>query len=386
MRLRTILATVLLFVGLAGAGIGLYLWRTGREAKAAAAGGGFEPAMAVTMATASERPFQRSVTAIGTVLALRSVTLRNELAGTVRESRLVSGQVVEAGALLVALDVAVETAELAAQKAEVAVAQQNLERLERALAERAASAMEVDRARANRDVALAQSARIDAIVGRKTIRAPFRARVGLADVHEGQYLNEGTLLTTLQGVDSGLHVDFAVAQPVLAELSVGSKVEIQATDKDQGVAAEIVAIDARIDPATRNGQVRALVADPGHELRPGASARVRVPYGKPQDVVVVPVNALRRGPTGDHVFLVAPDAQQKLRAHLRPVASGTMLGDVVVIHHGLKAGESVAAKGSFKLAEGMLVIPADEAPPANGGAAPDHGQQPAASQGSGSSK
>ena len=68
---------------------------------------------------------------------------------------------------------------------------------------------EVDQARAARDVAQAQVARTRAVIARKTIRAPFRARVGIADVHPGQYLNEGTQLTTLQGVDDavqrGLH-------------------------------------------------------------------------------------------------------------------------------------------------------------------------------------
>ena len=47
-------------------------------------------------------------------------------------------------------------------------------------------------ARAARDVALAQIARTRAVIARKTISAPFRARVGLSDVHPGQYLREGT--------------------------------------------------------------------------------------------------------------------------------------------------------------------------------------------------
>ena len=64
----------------------------------------------------------------------------------------------------------------------------------------------------------AQIARIKAVINRKMIRAPFRARIGISDVHPGQYLNEGTLLTTLQGVDDSAYVDFAVAQQVAAAL------------------------------------------------------------------------------------------------------------------------------------------------------------------------
>src|SRR2546430_13395635 len=77
--------------------------------------------------------------------------------------------------------------------------------------------------RAGRDVALAQLARTRAVIEKKTIRAPFRARVGISDVHPGQYLNEGTELTTLQGVDAAANVDFTVAQAVAAELHAGDR-------------------------------------------------------------------------------------------------------------------------------------------------------------------
>ena len=89
----------------------------------------------------------------------------------------------------------------------------------------AASAMELDNARAERDVALAQVARTRAIIARKTIRAPFRARVGMSDVHVGQFLESGTQLTTLQGVDGAVHVDFAVSQSVARGCGAASRCE-----------------------------------------------------------------------------------------------------------------------------------------------------------------
>ena len=58
-------------------------------------------------------------------------------------------------------------------------------------------------------MAVAQIARNKATIDRKTIRAAFRARVGISDVHPGQYLSEGTYLTSLQGVDQSAYVDFA---------------------------------------------------------------------------------------------------------------------------------------------------------------------------------
>ena len=88
---------------------------------------------------------------------------------------------------------------------------------------------------------------------------------------------------------------------------------------------------------------------------PGASVRVRVPLGPPKSAVAVPVSALRKGPEGDHVFVIAPDDAGKPRAHSRPVQTGTILGDDVLVLSGLSKGEQVAASGSFKLREGALV-------------------------------
>src|SRR5439155_646931 len=101
--------------------------------------------------------------------------------GTVRQVMLVPGQIVEPGTILVALDVSVEAADLEAQAAQADLATTTLARLERLRQADAASQEEVDQARAARDVAVAQIARTRAIVARKTIRAPFRARVGLGD-------------------------------------------------------------------------------------------------------------------------------------------------------------------------------------------------------------
>src|SRR6266704_5881879 len=67
-----------------------------------------EPVAAVTSAVAREESFRPTTTSIGTVLALNSITLRNELPGTVREVTLTPGRVVETGTVLVALDVSVE--------------------------------------------------------------------------------------------------------------------------------------------------------------------------------------------------------------------------------------------------------------------------------------
>lgn len=361
-------SSLLLLAVLATAGC-LAVWKHGSLANAAtAAAGQPEPVESVTAAVALSREYRPTTTAIGTVMALRSITLRNELPGTVRKVALTPGQIVAAGTVLVALDVSVEQAELDALEARAALATSVLERVRGLRANNAVSEEELDRARADRDVALAQIARTRAIIERKTIRAPFRARAGLSDVHPGQYLNEGTLLTTLQGVDDAVHVDFAVEQRVAAALRDGDTVDILAANgSDKSIEARIVAIDARVDPATRNAAVRARIEDATKTPSPGASVQIRVPVGAPRHAVAIPASALRKGPGGDHVFVLTGDPNGNTRAHRRPVEVTALLGDEAVISGGLAAGEEVAAAGSFKLRESVLVSLAN-APQAGGGA------------------
>jgi membrane fusion protein (multidrug efflux system) len=341
-------------------GIGLAAWKyESIQGEQAVSANQPEPMESVTVAVARAIDHRQMTTSIGTVLALRSITLKNELAGTVREVRLVPGQIVEHGTLLVALDVSVEEADLRAQEAQVALAQTVLTRRQNLSQELATTQEEVDRARADLEVARAQIARTKAIIAKKTIRAPFRARVGIADVHLGQYLDEGTLLTTLQGVGEAVHVDFTVAQQVASELRVGDAVEVFAGGNAPVVEATVVALDSRVDPTTRNTTVRARIEGARNVPAPGASVRVRVPIGPTQNAVAIPVSALRKGPGSDQVFVLATDHDGRMRVRSRQVESGPMVGDEVVIHTGLKAGEQVAALGSFKLRDGLLVAIAD---------------------------
>ncbi len=354
--LRRWIGPLVLLGTVLGAGALLAAWKHSSSAREAAGAASFpEPVELVTVAPAVAREYRPTTTAIGTVLALRSISLRNELAGTVRQVSLRPGAIVEPGEVLVALDVSVEAADLEAQEAEAALARTTLARLERLRQHEATSQEEVDQARARLEVAEAQIARTRAIIAKKTIRAPFRARVGIADVHPGQYLNEGTELTTLQGVSDAVHVDFAVAQRVAANLREGMTVTVVAADEAKPVEARILAIDARVDPTTRNAMVRARLGGSAHLPAPGASVKVQVPSGAPSSAVAIPVSALRRGPGGDQVWVIAADSTGARRAHARAVESGPVLGDTVLILAGLSPGEEVAATGSFKLREAVRV-------------------------------
>jgi membrane fusion protein (multidrug efflux system) len=89
--------------------------------------------------------------------------------------------------------------------------------------------------------------------------------------------------------------------------------------------------------------------------------RVEVPDGPSHQAIAIPVSALRKGPAGDHVFVIERAQDGKMRARDRAVQTGPVLADEVLIVQGLRAGEQVAASGSFKLRDAALVTVADHA-------------------------
>ena len=117
-----------------GSGVLLAAWKQGvtKEAAAAAAKQP-EPVEKVTFAVADAHQHLATTTAIGTVLALRSITLENEVSGTVARASLEPGKVVEAGTVLVQLDTSVEQAELRALDAQARLSQKMLTRREELL-------------------------------------------------------------------------------------------------------------------------------------------------------------------------------------------------------------------------------------------------------------
>jgi membrane fusion protein (multidrug efflux system) len=357
------LSATALVLAVAGTAVVLGFWKINSWNKSAAEAALMpEPMEVVKSSIAQERSFSRFTTMTGTVLALQSIVLQNELDGTVAESKLTSGAVVEAGDILVAFDISVEQAEMKAQEAQAEFARVTLERIMPLSKGQAVAASELDRARAERDIALAHIARIKATMDRKTLRAPFRAKVGLADLHKGQYLEAGTVLTTLQGIDEAVHVDFQVPQGIAATLQPGSAVEIVSSPLVKNVSAKIVALDSRTDANTRNVLVRAHIEGAGGTTpSPGSAVKVRVPAGTLPEAIAIPVTALRRGADGDYVFVLSKDDQGKERASLRPVKVAALEGDVVYLSDGLKAGEKIATTGSFKLREGALVTDATAA-------------------------
>jgi membrane fusion protein (multidrug efflux system) len=328
------------------------------------------PAQTVSTIKAEIAEWQPEMRAVGTLRAVRGTDLSAQVAGIVSAIHFESGNEVEAGALLVELEDADEVAKLNALKASAALARITYERDRRQLQAQAVSKQTVDADEQNLKNAEAQVAQQQALVDYNTIRAPFAGRLGIRQVDIGQYLSPGTAVVTLQALDP-IFFDFLMPQQALDILQVGQPVALE-TDTYPGrtFAGSIVAINPKVDPATRNVQVRAQLANPDRKLLPGMYASVNIRFGTPQPYVTVPQTAISYNPYGNLVYIVAEQGKDakgnpQSVAQQKFVTLGETRGDQVAVLTGLADGQEVVTAGQNKLRNGIPIVVNNSVQPSN---------------------
>jgi len=276
MKVRVIVGSVVIIAALATVVGGLMILKSRSNANQAAMAAMMpEPSETVRAALAVEQPFQVVIGAVGTVVAKRHVMLSNEIAGAITEVLFDSGQIVQAGQVLVRLDASVDKAELGALMADLKLATATFSRLSEAVKSGAASAQDIDSARANLERATAKIAELESRIAKRTLSAPFASRTGLRNVHPGGFLTEGAQIVALQGLDDYVYVDFSLPQLQAAFLGVGSVVKLKPSTLVIGegieadVPATVRAMDATVDLATRNMRIRAEAPNAADVLKPG---------------------------------------------------------------------------------------------------------------------
>ena len=361
--LRHLAAWLVVVMAIAGISGGFAYYKYSEiQAAIAAAAATPEPVEAVASALARTGSFSPTTRAIGTVVAKRQLEIRNELAGSIAEMGFTSGSIVEAGQLLVQFDIRQEKQLLAAAEADSRLAKLTLDRRESLRNSASFSEQEYDRAREEYAAAAARAKNLEAAIDKKRLAAPFRARIGITNLQPGAYLDIGTRIATLQGVDKDAYVDFSLPQDAAVLLHPGSEVSLLGGGLPAGKAeAKIVAEDDSVDRANRTVRFRAVAEGLGEIVRPGIFMDVVAVTNKSVDVVLVPLSAVRRSPYGQHVFVLTKE-EGKLRAHQRTVETGPVIGQDIAILKGLAAEERVATSGSFKLRDGVLVQEEQAAP------------------------
>ncbi|HKB61755.1 MAG TPA: efflux RND transporter periplasmic adaptor subunit [Burkholderiales bacterium] len=327
------------------------------------------PPQTVSTAKAQFTEWQGEFQAVGTLRAVRGADIAPELSGVITAIHFQSGQAVAAGAPLVQLNAESDLARLQSLAAAADLAQANYERDKKQLEFQAVSQAVVETDAATLKSARAQVAEQQALLNKKLVRAPFEGRLGIRAVDLGQYVNAGTKLVTLQELDP-VYVDFYAPQKSLGKIALKQKIILK-TDAFQGqeFPGEVSSIDPKVDPATRNVQVRATVRNPKRSLLPGMFATVVLASGGPQRFLTLPQTAVSYNPYGDTVFVVeeskGKDEKVALVAQQRFVTTGETRGDQVAILSGIKEGDTVVTAGQIKLRSGFPVIVNNSIQPTN---------------------
>lgn len=371
-RMLIMLGAVLLLLALLALGFFLHI----RQLMASAP----KPTPQTVSATIIRRAqWQPQLSSVGTMVAVRGVDVASEIAGLVRSVHFKSGQEVAAGQLLVQLNAEADIAQLRALQAAADLAASVLRRDQQQFAVQAISQAQIDSDEADLKSRQALAAQQAALVEKKTIRAPFAGKLGITTVNPGQYLNPGDKIVTLQTIDP-IYVNFYIPQKQLSGLQVGQALNLSSDAyANTAFAGKVSAISSKVDPATRNVQVEATVANPKRQLLPGMFANVHVEAGDTRQYLTLPQTAITYNPYGSTVFVVQParQARQTAKDGTPPpkagelvvqqvfVTTGETRGDQVAVLTGLAEGQQVVTSGQIKLKNGSPVVISNTVEPRN---------------------
>jgi membrane fusion protein (multidrug efflux system) len=318
------------------------------------------PPQTISTIVAKSTEWQTQLEAVGSVRAVNGANLSSQVAGIVSAIHFTSGADVKKGDLLLELQSADDVARLEALKANASLARITYERDRALVKNNAVSQQTVDTDLGNLKNAEALVAQQQALVDYKSIRAPFAGRLGIRQVDLGQYLGAGTAFVTLQQLDP-IYVDFFLPQQALAQIKVGQAVTAKVdTYPNETFAGKILAINATVDPVTRNIQIRAILPNADDRLLPGMFATVDIDTAAPQKYVTLPQTAIAYNSYGNIVYLVEDkgkdaNGEPQLVARQSFVKTGPTRGDQVAVLSGVKEGDTVVSVGQIKLHSGTPV-------------------------------
>jgi membrane fusion protein (multidrug efflux system) len=311
------------------------------------------PPEVVGTAVATEDSWEGTLSAVGSVAAVRGVAVSNEAPGVVTAIHFESGQTVKAGQILVELDTSVERAQLESLEARRDLAEVGADRSRRLAKSEFVAKAQLDGDEAQLKTSKADWDALKAQIERKTVRAPFGGRLGMRTVNLGQYLNPGTAVTMLESLGS-VYVDFNLPQQQLPSVKVGEPVRITLAGSGEQLQGAIGAIDPTVDAISRTIKLRASVPNKQDKLRPGMFVNVAVVQMQRNKVITAPLTAIVHASYGDSVFVVEEKEGHKV-ARQQFVRLGSARGDFVAIADGVKPGQELVTAGAFKLRNGANI-------------------------------
>jgi membrane fusion protein (multidrug efflux system) len=332
--------------------LAIFLSGCSRASPNAAAARAVGFAVPVETVTAALERVEEKIAAVGTVEPNEIVSVRSEIEGRIVEVHFQEGAAVRRGDLLFRLDDAKLRAELQLAQARYEKARNNLERSRTLLEQKAISPQEFDDARAEFKMAEAALVLARERLADATIRSPLDGHISERLVSPQQYVEKNQTLVIVVDLDP-MKIDFSVPERYLPQLHAGQTVYVRVPAMPQRVfTGEVYFIDPRVQPSTRTVKLKALIANPRGELRPGLFASVELVAGVREQAVMVPEQAVVPAIDSLTVFVVKDGV-----AHRRKVRLGARMPGKVEVLEGISAGEEVVVAGQQKLRDQMPVKP-----------------------------
>jgi membrane fusion protein (multidrug efflux system) len=315
-------------------------------------------ALPVKAAQAKNEAIAAKIEAVGDVQAGESVVLRPEITGRIASIRFEEGHKVKAGDVLVELNSEEQRAALAQSQASVQVQQQGFQRIREVKVRNLVSQQQYDEALAQLQNAQALLEGDKFRLSRTVLHAPFDGIIGLRQVSIGDYVSPGQALVNLESLDP-IKLDFRLPEKYASKVVKGLRVEVTVEAWPNRVfTGEILAVDPKLDEATRTLKARAKLTNADLALKPGMFARVLLSLGAARPALFVPEQAIEVKGSKTTLYRIVDG-----KVVLTTVKTGDRHPGSVEIIDGVAAGEWVVTDGQLKLHDGMPVTIINKAAP-----------------------
>ncbi|MFZ9315310.1 MAG: efflux RND transporter periplasmic adaptor subunit [Burkholderiaceae bacterium] len=308
-----------------------------------AKGPGGGPPAVVEVLPVVQRDISETLSVTGEFRSVESVEVRPEVSGRIMRIDYRDGQMVGAGDLLLALDDRLVRAELAQAQAEADLAASNFRRAQDLFGKQFISSRGLDEARANAEIAAARRDLAKARLARTEMRAPFAGRVGLRQHSVGDYVKEGELVAILED-SRRMHFDFRVPERFADLVRVGQRLVVQTEQADRSMPVQVAAVNVRVDQEGRFLQLRAVIDNPGQQIKTGMFGRARLNLYDRPGALLVSEEALVGDRNGFFVWRVKEGRVEQAR-----IETGIRLQREVEVKKGLAAGDQVVVAGQLKI-------------------------------------
>ena len=334
----------------------LLAWRIISNARASRMHDADRP-LAVDTVTARIQPMPLLLQAVGQVQPERTVQVRPQVPGMLKEVLFSEGQYVTAGQRLFQIDPAPFEAALNSAKAAAENAQANADRLAPLAKQDYVTPQEYDNARAAADQAQAAYQQAEINLSYADIRAPLTGRTGSLAVKAGNLVaaTDTTPLVVINQMKPIL-VQYTVPQQMLEAVrryQSRQSIRVFVTHEDgsgplgQG---QLVFVDNAVNPDTGTVMLKARLPNDDEQLWPGQYVGVRMQLALQADALVLPQTAIQTGQDGVFVYLVRNGTAQ-----IQAVKLDRQVDDLAVIASGLKPGDTVVAHVPRNLRPGLPV-------------------------------